>query len=360
MRALKRLMVLISVSALALCGCSDTYQGTAPEMKPIEVETDGNSPESLTAAGQFVMRVGHVQTKASPRHRSLLKFKEEVEDKTNGKIKVEIYPNGMLGGETEMTDMVENGELEAVRGGDLEYVPKSTMLGLPMIADNIEEARKLCSSDLVKDMLVTAESDHNMKVLAIGDYSGFMQFTNNVRKIRTPEDMRGLKMRTALEVTDLSMEAFGAYTETIPFTGLYDALADGKVDGQENPLAVIDSNRLYEVQKYVTIIDYMFLPELMYVNLDWWNELDAGHQEILESAARSMMEENSRITDSENEQYIEHLRDNGCEVTILTSAERDAFRPLAKQVWRRYVDIGRISGDELDEMLAVIGKKTGF
>lgn len=341
-----------------LSGCSGGAETTDPEREALSTETTETetSEEDALPEGVYRMRIGHAQSVDSPRHRSLETFQKEVEEQTDGHVIVEIYPEGELGNETEMTVAVSEGELEAVRGGDLEFVPKTTMLGLPMIADNLEEARTLCYSDFVSDMLSSAETDYNMKVLAVGDDSGFRQITNNVRPIRQPSDMKGLKMRTVLEVIDLSMQEFGASTLAIPFTELYDALASGEVDGQENPLALIDSNKFYEVQDYCTIIDYMFFPELMYVNLDWWNSLPPEYQKILTDSARRMMDENARITDRENESYMRHIEENGCEIYVLSEEERAAFQPLAENVWQEYVDSGRISKEELDEMLAVIGK----
>lgn len=317
---------------------------------------DENSGTNEEISDKYIMRVGHAQTTASPRHRSLEIFKEAVETRTNGDVLVEIYPNGELGDETAMTVAVSEGELEAVRGGDLEFVPKVTMLGLPMIADDIEQARKLCYSDFVADMLKDVETEHNMKVLAVGDDSGFRQITNNVHPIRSPQDMNGLHMRTVLEVIDISMQEYGASTVSIPFTELYDALANGTVDGQENPLALIDTSRFYEVQKYCTIINYMFFPELMYVNLSWWDSLPVDYRTIISECAAEMMAECGRITDEENEQYKQHIQQNGCEIYELTTEERAKFEVLSRRVWQKYIDDGRITRDELSRMLAVIGK----
>ena len=357
------LVFTLAFSTLTGCGgSSDTSsskqssEAEATEEADVTSETEGpRYPE-----GTYVMRIGHAQTETSPRHRSLECFKKKVEKETDQKVVVEIYPNGEKGNETEMTEAVSSGDLEAVRGGDLEYVPKTTMLGLPMIADNLEQARKLCYSDFVKQLLSTAETDHNMKVLAVGDDSGFRQITNNVRPIKKPSDMKGLKMRAPLDVVDLSLQAFGASTVSIPFTELYDALESGTVDGQENPLALIDSNQFYAVQKYCTIIDYMFFAELMYVNLDWWETLPEDLQEIVTRCAQEMMAECAKITDEENEKYIEDIEKNGCKIYKLSAKERKAFQPLAESVWKQYVDNERISKEELDKMLAVIGKKVDW
>ena len=308
----------------------------------------------------YTMHIGHAQTDESPRHRSLILFKEQVEERTNGGIKVEIYSNGVVGDETVMTKAVSEGRLEAVRGGDLEFLPKSMLLGLPMIADTLEDARKLCYSDFVKNMLSEAELN-NMLVLAVGDDSGFRQITNSEHPITSPADMKGLKIRAPqITATVNFINELGAEATVVPFTELYAALAVGKVSGQENPLALIDSTKFYEVQKYCSIINYQFFPELMYVNLDWWKKLPKDYQSILTECAKNMMDENGRITDAENEAYIKHIQSEGCTVITLTPAQRDEFIPYAERVWKDYVEKGHATKQELQDMLAIVGKKVNW
>ncbi len=315
---------------------------------------------TTAAAAQFTMNVGHAQATTSPRHISVEKFKAAVESRTNGGITVTIHPAGQLGNENEMTDSVAMGVLEAVRGGALEYLPKITMLSLPLLADNVKQLHDLCYSDFVMDMLSSVEEQHDMKVLAVGDDSGFRQITNNVRPIKNPKDMAGLKMRTVLEIITLSLEAFGASTVSIPFTDLYMALKTGVADGQENPLALIDNQKFYEVQKHCSIIDYMFFAEVMYVNLSWYDSLPAEYRAILDEEARNMMSETSRIAGEENEKYIKTIRDGGTEVYTLTAAERNSFRPAAETVWKKYIELGYMTRDELDAMLKIVNKTVNW
>lgn len=355
------LAAALAASTVTGCGGSGTAATKAAESgQDTAAKAETEKTEAPAAGETFTMQIGHAQATTSARHQSLLLFEKTVEEKTNGGVQVEIYPAGQLGNETEMTEAVSMGTLQAVRGGELEYLPQITMLSLPMLCDSLEEVRSLCYSDFVKDMLSSVETEHNMKVLAVGDDSGFRQITNNVRPILSPADMQGLKMRTVLEVIDLSMKSFGASTVSVPFTDLYMALKTGVADGQENPVALIDSQKFYEVQKYCSIIDYMFCAEVMYVNLDWWNSLPQDYQTILSEASRAMMDENSRITDEENDNYIEHIRNSGCEVTVLTPEQRESFRPQAEAVWKEYIESGRITREDLDEMLAVIGKKVSW
>ena len=354
----------ISLLLAGLCimtfasSCSKKAEDAAQaDVSKTSAETEKAVVQKTDAQKTFVMKIGHAQTTESPRHKSLLLFKEQVESQSDGKVKVEIYSDGELGDETEMTVAVSEGRLEAVRGGDLDFVPKTQLLGLPMIADTLEDARKLCYSDFVLDMLNPAETEYNMKVLAVGDDSGFRQITNSVKEITKPSDLKGMKIRAPQIVATVNfIEELGASATVVPFTELYGALADGRVAGQENPLALIDSSRFYEVQSYCTIINYQFFPELMYVSLDWWNRLPADLQSVITKCAKIMMDENARITDENNAAYIRHIQENGCKVTTLSANERAAFLPYAERVWEKYIDNGYATKQELKDMLAIVGK----
>lgn len=308
----------------------------------------------------YVMQLGHAQALGSPRHVSSESFKKAVEERTNGDVSVEIFPSGQLGDETMMTEAVSLGTLQAVRGGDQSYIPDTMMLSLPMLADNLDQVHKLCYSDFLTEMLSSTEEEYGIKVLAIGDDSGFRQITNNKNPIKTPADMKGIKMRTVLPVIEDSMKAFGASTVTVPFTELYMSLRTGVADGQENPLALIASEKFYEVQKYCTLLDYMFFIEPFYVNLEWFNSLPEEYQEILTEEARNMMDETTRICQEDNEKYLETIKKAGVEVYIPTDAERQEFRALSENVWKKWIDNKTMTREQLDKMLEVVGKSVDW
>lgn len=361
------LTILVSAAAFAGCGQNATTTEAASAITTDNTESSSeNSTESTSESAAstpeqtYTMQIGHAQSETSPRHVSLLHFKETVEEETNGGIEVEIYPDGQLGDETEMTEAVAMGTLQAVRGGDLEYLPQITMLSLPLLFDNIEEVHKVFYSDYVSEMLGTVEEEHGMKVLAVGDDSGFRQITNNKRRITSPDDMKGLKMRTVLDIMTLSMEEYGASTVSIPFTDLYMALKTGVCDGQENPLALIDNQKFYEVQHYISIIDYMVCAEVMYVNLDWYNSLPEEYQTILTEAARDMMDETSEIVEEDNQKYIEDIEAYGCDVYELTEEERESFRPASEEVWKKYIEQGSMTRENLDAILSILGKEVDW
>lgn len=361
MKKLVSLLLVLCLFGGMLAGCGQSASSAAPaapaDSAPADqAPADAGSEPAADDGEVFIMQLGHGQSTTSPRHRTCEMFKEMVEERTNGHVQVEIFPAGQLGNETEMTEAVSMGTLQAIRGGRSDYLPQITLLALPMVCDSMEDVRKVCSSDFVADMLSTVEAEHNMKVLVVTNDNGFHQITNNVRPILSPDDLKGVKMRTSIEVITLAMEAFGASTVSIPFTDLYMALKTNVADGQENPVAMIDAQKFYEVQKYCSIINYQYCAEITYVNLDWWNSLPTEYQDIISECAQIMVEENDRIVEEENEQYIENIKNNGCEVTFLTQEQRESFREPAESVWKQYVESGRVTKEDLVKMLEIVGK----
>lgn len=348
------LVICILTSVLVGCGggsgsstsTQSASSAVAASSAPAESSPAAEEPKAETV---YTMQVGHAQPTTNPRHLSLLTFKEMVEERTNGGVIIEIYPAGQLGNETEMTEAVKLGTLQAIRGGQDDFLPKLECFSLPFLYNSYDEANRVINSEYVQGVLEDAKQ-HNLLVLGLGDAGGFRQLTNNIRPITSPNDMVGIKMRTSIELIDRSMKAFGANTVSVPYTDLYMALKTGVADGQENPLVNIETMKFYEVQKYCTIIDYMISPEAFYVNLQWYESLPADYQKILKECSNEMMVENSRIISENESKALEVIKQN-CEVYELSEEERQLFKDAAIEVWDHYVDSGRMTQEELDMIL---------
>lgn len=355
--SLIKVLAVLLIASMCLTACASSTTATTPAAEPAaEPATEAAVPEEVVEDDTvYTFQLGHAQSTTSPRHRSCEYFEKMVEEKTNGRIQVEVFPAGQLGNEAEMTQAVIMGTLQGVRGGDQNYVPKMESVALPFLCDDLTQIRKLCTSDYMANIVKDAEQN-NLLVLALGDNSGFRQFTNNVRPIIAPEDMQGIKFRTTSVPVERFMKVFGVSTVSIPFTELYMSLKTGVCDGQENPVALIDSSKFYEVQKYCTVIDYMFFVEPFYVNLEWYNSLPEDLQVIMKECAEAMMVEDSRITDEENDAYKENIANNGVEVTYLTPEQKEAWMPLAEEVWKVAIEQGSLTRDELGQMLEIVGK----
>lgn len=266
---------------------------------------------------------------------------------------MDIYPAGQLGSEASMLEQVCDGTIQGFRGGQLEIVPKMLVFSLPFLCEDRTQAERLVNSEFAREISMDSLKS-GAAILGIGDAGGFRQFSNSVRMIRGPEDLRGLKMRSnGMDTINKTLEALGAEVMTVPYNDLYMALKAGTIDGQENPWVNSSGMRFYEVQKYFTEVNYQFHPEPFYVNTRWYESLPREYQEILEECTQEMMKENNRLIDENEVQAMENIRANA-EIYTLSSEERQVFVEAAQVVYEEYMENGLLTRDELARMKRII------
>ncbi len=314
------------------------------------------STASEAAKKVYTMQIGHAQPIDNPRHVSLETFKKIVEEKTNGGIKVEIYPAGQLGTEKEMLEQTCSGVIQGFRGGQFDFLPKLLIFSLPFLTENSDEITRLMSSDFAKEVCKDSQKDGAI-ILGLGDAGGYRQFSNGKHPITKPDDLKGLKMRTnGMDTIDKTFKALGASTVSVPYNDLYMALKTGVADGQENPWVNVTGMKFYEVQKYFTDIRYQFHPDPFYVNVEWFNSLPAEYQQVIRDATDEMFKvNNQKIADMQND-ALETIKKNA-EVYTLTPAEREAFKQATEVVYDQYLKEGRLTQAELDTMRAIVAGK---
>lgn len=304
-------------------------------------------------AQQFVMKIAHAQPEGNPRTVSVEAFKKIVEEKTNGGIKIEIYPAGQLGTEKEMLEQTCSGIIQGFRGGQMDFLPKLIIFSLPFLTETPEQIERLMNSDFVKDVCKDSQKDGAI-ILGVGDAGGYRQFSNNKHPIKTPEDLKGLKMRTnGMDTIDATFKAMGASTLQVPYNDLYMALKTGVADGQENPWVNVVGMKFYEVQKYFTAINYQFHPDPFYVNLEWYNSLPAEYQQILQDATVEMFKVNAKVIASSQEEALNTVKQYA-EVYEPTADELKVFKDACEEVYTRYVNEGKLTQEELDRMRAIV------
>ncbi len=326
-------MTVVSMSAFA------SGQQEAGESKPV------------------VMKIGHSFPENTSRHQSLLSFKENVEAKTNGAILVEIYPSGQLGKEMEMMEQVKMGSLEGLRCGPFEdAAPELLIYTMPFLFSDMDAVHRVTRSDVTKE-IVKATEKNGIKVLAVGDSGEFRQFTNNERPITTPADLKGLKMRTPpMESIVKIMETLGGNPVSIPFSETYMALKTGVADGEENPYTNIDKMKFYEVQNYLSVVNYQYHAEMLYVPLAWFNNLSSDLQDILVECAEDHMKVNDELLAAESLASYQVLKDN-MEVNVLSDAQRQVFIDAVQPVYEYYIGKGIFSQADIDEIRKVAAGK---
>jgi tripartite ATP-independent transporter DctP family solute receptor len=297
----------------------------------------------------YRFRYSNTQPAGHPRSQSMEFFERELERRTGGRIEVENYFSGVLGGERELMDMVATGVLQGTRGGLFaDASPKYSLFQLPFLVEDWDQALRLIYSDFTDGINQSARAN-GFHVPACGISQGFRAHTNNERPIRRPEDLSGLKMRVPpQEIYVATARAFGANPQEIAFVEVYQAIQTGVIDGQDNALSNIWDMRLHEVQKFLTITNYSTGPDPFLINLAWYEALPDDLKEILDEVARETIRFSDQLNRETEGDYLDRLSGE-MEVSYVTGDELQRFRELAETVYEQFITKGYFSRTEVEE-----------
>lgn len=307
-------------------------------------KTEENASEKV-----YTIKIGHAFSAESPRNQAVLAFKEYVEAAADGRIEVKVFPAGVLGKESEMIESMKMGNLEAYDGGPFDSLTsKLSLILMPFLFDSQDDLVTLAHSDLGKTIMADAENN-NIKILSFGN-AGSRQITNNNREIKSPSDMKGIKLRTPpMKAIIESMKALGANPVSIPYADTYMALKTGVADGQENPLSNIVDMKFYEVQKYMTVINYQFHPEVLSMNLDFYNSLPADLQTICDEGAWAFVDKINELRLTTDSEFYNTIKESGVQIYSPNADEVKLFREAVAPVYNLFVEDGAFTLEELNE-----------
>ena len=278
-----------------------------------------------TAAGAqtYTMKVGIGHPPGQSFVVASEKFKEMVEKRSNGRLKVDIFPSSQLGGEREMQEMVALGTLEmSVSGIVVVYEPLFALLEAPYLYRDREHIKKMQESAVVADL---GQALLNKGIRLVGFYeNGFRNITNSKRAINSPADVKGLKIRTPENLAQLeTFKALGAVATPMAYSELYNALAQGVVDGQENPLQNIWTGKMYEVQKHLAMTGHIYNSAYILANNKFWTGLPADLRKIADESIREASLFQMDLVANLDKKLIEDLKAKGMQVT---TPDQEAFR----------------------------------
>lgn len=329
------LVTILSVGSLVGCGSNASESSNAS--KPAAESTassGGGQGESVTIA------VGSAapDTETSHYQQFLVKLKEQVEKETNGAVKIEIHANGELGGEREMIEAVQLGTLDAVISGSGplgNFAPLSSALDFPFLFNDRTHAYKVLDGEIGAEIGKQLESS-GMKLVVWAE-NGFRNITNNTRPVKTPDDLKGIKIRTQENKIHLdTFRDYGADPTPMSFTELFTAMQQGVVDGEENPLSVIVPNKFYEVQKYITLSEHFYQAAPFIINQAKFDSLTPDQQKILQSAAEAARDHEREFIATMNEKFLKTATDGGMQVLPQSEFDRDAFVAASEKVYQKY------------------------
>src|SRR5947207_11623318 len=230
-------------------------------------------------------------------------FAREVEKRTNGRYKIQNFYAGALGAERESIEGVQLGTLDLTMtstGPVPNFVPEVAILDIPFLFHDYAHARAVLDGPIGQDLLTKFDAK-GIKALAWGE-NGFRHMTNNKHPVNTPDDLRGLKMRTMENPIHIeAYRQFGILPTPMAFTEVFTALQQGTVDGQENPLSVITAAKLEQVQKYLSLTGHVYSPALILMSKAQWDKLSPADKQAFSEAAKEAIKANrARIDDDEN------------------------------------------------------------
>lgn len=309
---------------------------------------------AFTASAETVIRVGHGAAESFHMHRALLHFEELVEAGSNGEIDVQIFPSSQMGPDREMIEGVQTGVLEMAIPPSSFFAgwdPAFAVIELPYMYASKDIAFEVLEGEAGDSMIVRVE---NLGLVGLGWLElGVRNVTNNVRPIATPADLEGVKLRTMQVPAHVAtFQALGANPTPMNFGEVYSALQQGVIDGQENPLAIITSQRFYEVQSYLSTTGHVFAVYMPVISQPFFESLSAEHQQLVRDSMAAARLHQAEIVSAEDASQLEEIRAAGVEVLELTAEQRQAFADATESVRLQYRD--EVGAEAYDAWIAAV------
>lgn len=307
-------VILLSALILVLAACSD--------------ENAGGKGTKL--------QLGHALSEDTPAAKLIEEMAGKVEEKTDGRVSFDIFPNSQLGSETEMLEQVKLGTMDSagIMIGSMQALdPKLAIEDLPYMWKDIEHARAAYEGEFGEHLAGIIE-EQGMKQIGYLEW-GFRHITNSKQPIVKPEDLKGMKIRVA--ETKLRVDAFeeiDALPTVLAFSELYGALQQGTVDAQENPLANTVAPKFYEVQDYLSLTGHFYNTVMLVVSEDVWDKISEEDQQVVLAEAEAIQQEVIVQNDAQESEYLDTLKENGMEIN--DDVDKEAFRKAMLPVYDKW------------------------
>ncbi|MBM4761421.1 DctP family TRAP transporter solute-binding subunit [Bacillus sp. B15-48] len=324
----KRLLFMVVIATVVLiataCGGSNSSSGGSAE----ESNSGNSSGEEL------VLTFGHVLAPSHPYQLSAEKFKEILEANAPEPIKVEIFHSSQLGSERDLTEGLQLGTVDiAIAPGTISaFEPSMKIFDLPYIFRDREHAYKVLDGEIGEQIAADLPSK-GVRLLSYWE-NGFRHVTNSKQPIEKPEDLVGLKIRVPENSTYVdTFREWDANVTTMAFGELFTALQQKTIDAQENPLALIATNKFYEAQEYLSLTQHFYGPAHVLISEVAWGKLSDEMKEAVQAAADEARDYERQLLADGDAEYLKELEDQGMKVN---EVDLDAFRKASEPVWEQY------------------------
>lgn len=304
------------------------------------------------AQSPVIIKFSHVVATDTPKGKGAEKFKELAEKYTGGKVKVEVYPNSTLYKDKEELEALQLGSVQMLAPSNSKFGPlgirEFEVFDLPYILPDLKTLRKVTEGPLGTKLLKLLDAK-GITGLAYWD-NGFKQMSAN-KKLITPADYQGVKFRIqSSRVIQAQFKSLGSLPQVMAFSEVYQALQTGVVDGQENTWSNIYTQKMHEVQKYITETNHGYIGYVVIVNKKFWDDLPADIRDPLSKAMKEATEFSNAQSQKENDDALAEIKKSGKSEIIKPTADQDeAMRKAMEPVYKEAA--GRIGQGLIDEFL---------
>lgn len=333
----KLLAILMGVlMILTLTACGEENSGADKPAAPAADSSDSKGSGLLGKAdAEKHLKVGTTTAPDGHYVLGLVEMQKKLEELSGGKMTIDIYPNSALGGESDMMDAVSNGTQDMVLSstGPIPSFSNATTrwstLDLPYLFKDREQAYKVLDGEVGQSLLKDFDGTG---VKAIGFWeNGFRELTNNKKEIATPADLAGMKIRTMENAVHMATyTALGATPTAMAWGEIFSALQQGTVDGQENPLAIILTAKVYEVQKYLSMIDLFYSPCVLMINEDTYNAFSDEQKKWFDEAAEYGKQQERKISQEIDSKARSEMEAQG---VTFTDVNKDEWTQAVSSVY---------------------------
>lgn len=308
-------------------------------------------PRGFSQERVYTIRIGNVTAPDNPLNVAFEKMAAEMNEKSKGRIQAKVYPNSQLGNLRSMTEAVQMGTLEMATqsaGGLASFYGLMGVMELPFAYKTHKHVYAVVDGPIGQELGEQFRQKTGIRI--VGYFMNlFRHLTNNVRPIRVPADLKGLKIRVPETPTiKMAIEAAGGNPVPMVWSEVYTALQQKIIDGQENPLAIIWASRVYEVQKYLSLTGHAYSPTNIMINDRLFQSMPVDLQKIIVDAARNAAAWNRDFAEKQEGELLGKLKEKGM---VVNEVDQDGFRKLMVTVWDDFIKKNPDAKRYLDQIL---------
>lgn len=312
---------------------------------------------AVAAHAETTVRIAHATPESSPIHQALVYFQDQIQERSDGEMTVELFPGGQLGSVKEVTELVQSGNISMTTGASVllsATVDELAVLDQFLLFEDEEQARTLLDGE-AGDAISEAMEKRGLKNMGFMEL-GFRSFTNSRAPLDSFESFEGLRMRSADNpIAIKAWRSVGAVPLPLAWGEIYSSLQQGLIDGQESALSSMVIERFFEVQDYVSLTGHIYWPELWMADLNWFEGLTEDEQTLLMEVAAETVDKQRELTAKANAETLDRLKEEGLAINELPAEDKKKLGDTMNGAIE--ADIRAKVGDDFyDTFMAAISK----